>query len=277
MEEMVNQPDSGVEEEVVEQEEILEDAEGEELEEEQSEPEEENEEIEHDGKKFKIPKELKESFLRQADYTRKTQELAELRRAVEAEKAQVTQTNQAVLQGRARLMAVDEALQQYSKVDWDQYQAQDPQGAQSAFIKYTQLKDTRQQLAGDLYAFEQRSALEQQQAHAKLLEEGAATLQREIPGWGIELQGKLRDFAKDFGYSKEELAAVADPRAIKLLHAAWLAREVQKKPQTKPQKQEVKPVPQVGTGSAKVGRKDPSKMSDAEFAAWRREQIKKRK
>ena len=43
-------------------------------------------EVEIDGKTYKLPPELKDGFLRQADYTRKTQELAEQRRRMEAER-----------------------------------------------------------------------------------------------------------------------------------------------------------------------------------------------
>lgn len=39
------------------------------------------EEVEHSGKKYRIPKELKPALMLQADYTRKTQEAAEARRA----------------------------------------------------------------------------------------------------------------------------------------------------------------------------------------------------
>src|SRR5690242_17210740 len=40
--------------------------------------------IEHDGRAYKIPAELKNAFLRNADYTRKTQALAESRRELES-------------------------------------------------------------------------------------------------------------------------------------------------------------------------------------------------
>src|SRR5215204_3179929 len=46
---------------------------------------EELEEIERNGKKYKIPTALKSELLMQQDYTRKTQEVAEQRRAIEAE------------------------------------------------------------------------------------------------------------------------------------------------------------------------------------------------
>ena len=52
--------------------------------EEPAEPEEETTEIVKDGKAYKVPAALKDEILMHADYTRKTQEVAELRKSVEA-------------------------------------------------------------------------------------------------------------------------------------------------------------------------------------------------
>src|SRR5437868_9942337 len=58
---------------------------------------EESDEIEHEGRKYQVPKALKPLLLMQADYTRKTQEVAEQRRAVQAERQALHQTSQAEL------------------------------------------------------------------------------------------------------------------------------------------------------------------------------------
>jgi hypothetical protein len=52
-------------------------------------PAEDGEEIEHEGRKYLVPKALKPLLLMQADYTRKTQEVAEQRRAVMAERLRI--------------------------------------------------------------------------------------------------------------------------------------------------------------------------------------------
>ena len=48
--------------------------------------EEEAEEVDFEGKKYLVAKELKDALLRQSDYTRKTQEVAETRKQIEAER-----------------------------------------------------------------------------------------------------------------------------------------------------------------------------------------------
>ena len=54
-------------------------------------PEDDTEEVDWDGAKYRVPKPLKDALLRQADYTRKTQELAEQRRTVEQHFTSLTQ------------------------------------------------------------------------------------------------------------------------------------------------------------------------------------------
>ena len=64
-------------------------------------PPDDGEEIEHEGRKYLVPAALKPLLLMQADYTRKTQEVAEQRRAVQAERQALHQTSQAELDAYA--------------------------------------------------------------------------------------------------------------------------------------------------------------------------------
>jgi hypothetical protein len=50
-----------------------------------------SEEVDYEGEKYKLPKKLKDALLRQQDYTQKTQQVAEQRRAIEAQAQQVQQ------------------------------------------------------------------------------------------------------------------------------------------------------------------------------------------
>src|SRR5688572_14468037 len=60
-----------------------------------AEPVDELDEIEFDGERYKIPKKLKNGFLMQSDYTRKTQEVAEERKAIAAAKEAAKQEAEA--------------------------------------------------------------------------------------------------------------------------------------------------------------------------------------
>ena len=90
--------------------------------------------IEHDGREYVVPVELGGAFLRHADYTRKTQELADQRRELEAHRqtleSRAAESHQQTMD-RARLAALDENLGAFEGVDWELYAQQDPEAAQA--------------------------------------------------------------------------------------------------------------------------------------------------
>lgn len=238
-----------------------------------------SEEVEHEGQKYRIPKALKPALLMQADYTRKTQELAEQRRAAEAERAQARQVSQERLQAMARVVALDERIAAYGQTNWQSFSQNDPVAAQAAFMEFQQVKDARASLAAQLQQHEQQEHFEAQRQAAKRAEEGQAVLQRDIKGWGPELARQLSYYAvKEMGFQPQDIAQVADPRAVKLLHAAWLGHQVLAKQQQKPLANDTaapKPVTKV-TGSSAPARRDMNTLSTDDWMRARTEQLRKK-
>ena len=74
-------------------------------------PDDYDEEIDINGKRYKVPK---EAALRQADYTRKTQEIAEQRRQYEAAIERVSQVSEAETQALYQVAQIDAQLAQYT-------------------------------------------------------------------------------------------------------------------------------------------------------------------
>jgi hypothetical protein len=183
-------------------------------------------EVEHEGQTYEVPKALKGAFLRQADYTRKTQELAEHRRALEAERAQVAQLAEAHANAghdRVQLAALDHQLASFHGVDWKAYGQQDPQGAQALYRKFQGLAQARDQLAGAVAQHEHGRKLQAAREAAQAMAETGRTLAKEIDGWSPELAGKLTDYARGHGVTLEELQNASDPRIWKILHKAYVA------------------------------------------------------
>lgn len=183
-------------------------------------------ELELDGQTHTLPGALKGAFLRQADYTRKTQELAQHRRALEAERAQVAQladAHTAASHDRLQLAALDHQLAGFHGVDWRAYGQQDPQGAQALFHKFQGLAQARDQLAGAVAQHEHGRRLQAAREAAQAMAETGRTLAKEIDGWSPELAGKLTDYARGQGVTLEELQNAADPRIWKILHKAYVA------------------------------------------------------
>lgn len=264
--------------EIIDQPEVDSDTESGESQEGETQIEDDSEEVEHEGQKYKIPKALKTALMFQADYTRKTQEVAKDREAVVADRERFTQdaeAHRADIQEYARLVAADDQLKQYEQVDWQQLSTDDPLQAQKLWMQFSQLKDTRQNLAGTLTQREQQRNFDAQQKSAKQAEENRATIAREIKDWSPELAGKLRAFAQEDGWSQAEINNIT-PAQVKSLHRSFIGAQLLKKQTpTAPPGTPAKPVTKVGTNSA--AKKEPANMSDAEFATWRRSQIKNRK
>lgn len=229
------------------------------------------EDVEHDGKQYKIPKELKSALMKNADYTRKTQELAESRQQIEAEREGMKED----MQDHGRLYFVTDRLQQFEQVDWNDLSNREPAEAQRLWIQYSQLKDAKAKLESHIYSKQEQRKIDAQHANAKQLDEGRASLAKDIKGWSPELAVKLGEFAKSEGWTKNELDRIT-PHQVKSLHRAYISDQLIKKQKPEQeQKEQAKPVPQLSSGMSKV-RKSPTDMTDAEFSAWRSRTAKRK-
>lgn len=247
-----------------------------------SEPE--DEEIELDDLKLKVPKEqaqkVREALLRQADYTRKTQEVADLRKAVEAERQTLHQSSQAEVQAQAQVIALDQQLARYQQTDWDAWEDADPFEAQKAWRQYQTLQQTRGQAAQQFTQLRHQRTLEAQQTTAKRIEEGRAVLARDIKDWSPQLAETLLETGvKEYGFDRGEIESFEDPRMVKVLHDAhqWRkSQQKQKTAQTISRQQEVQPAAKIGKASAPPTGVD-DRLGADEWMRRRNEQARKRR
>lgn len=211
-------------------------------------------EIELEGEKFQVPEKLKDAFLRQQDYTKKTQEVAERRRQVEEQEQflqQRAQLSDAALQKAVEVRALASQLEQYSQINWEELADQDPAQALKLNLAYQRLQQQHTHAAGE---FQQIQVYEGQMLTAKrqeVLAKASEELAREIKGFGTQaFASQLKDTGKSYGFSEHELSTIVDPRHIKVLHDAHQWRELQKgKAQINKKVATVKPV-KVSTGRA---------------------------
>lgn len=213
-------------------------------------PDDDGEELEHDGQKYRIPKELKPLLMMQSDYTKKTQELADQRRSFEAHQNQVNQIIQQNFTDASKVVAMDERLASFKAVDWTTLSNQNPLQAQQLWFEFQQLKENRDTLANSVIAREQSRINQERELTAQRLAEGNAQLAKEIPGWSNELKSKLVAFAISNGINEQELSQVTDPRFVKLLHSAYVGAQVLKKGKSAPAEVDAKPVKTVGKSSS---------------------------
>lgn len=219
---------------------------------EEAEPEEELAEVEYEGKTYKVPPELEKAVLRQADYSRKMNEVS----AKEKDYAQrleyieaLDQTVDKRVEVMAEIRALDERIKAYEGIDWAAAKRDTPGEAAMAAVELLELKQARQQ-AGDKAGSIEREFLE---GKNKLLSEKRAdmvkVLSEKLPGWGDELGTKITQHAISKGWTAEELQTLTNPKVVMALEAERKYELAQKgKAELKAK---VKDVPQVVKPGAK--------------------------
>ena len=226
----------------------VEDAPEEDTSEEQSGEEEESEEQEQpqtftvkiDGKEVAVTlDELQKGYSRTQDYTRKTQQIAEVRKQVEAE----TQAVRAERGQYAQLLGALQAQLQATEpqVDLDRLYHEDP-------IEWVRQKEVMRERAEKVQAIQaeqqrlyQTSQREQQQALEQQLVLQKDALLAALPSWKDSKVAKAEkalvvESAKKAGFSDEDLNSVYDHRLVLLLRKAGLYDQMMSK------RQGIKPV-----------------------------------
>lgn len=255
----------------------------------QPEPEEDEEEVDLDDLKLKLPKEqaekLRQAALRQADYTRKTQELAETRKAFEAEREAITKADEREQSVRVNIALLDNQIAQLSQVNWNAYFDAEPFEAQKQFAHYQNVQNARRAAGDFLGSITQERQSKEQQANAqaaaefaKLMDQGTPAIKKAIPDWNSATSAKLVKEAIDgYGFTREEMTGIDERIILALSDAAkWRAHQATtKKTQAIQKQQEVQP-------AAKATRSNPpptglsDKLTADEWAKRRNAQLRAR-
>ncbi len=240
------------------------------------------EEVEHEGQVYAIPKALKGAFLMNADYTRKTQELAGHRRALERDRAHLDEKADSLhgaLDAHVGLHAADQQLEAFAGVDWQAFAQQDPHGAQALWMKFQNLAHGRERYGWALAHHQDRQAAVAAQELSAQLAHTGQVLSREIEGWSPQVAAKLVDYAGAFGVTIDELREIADPRLWKILHRAHLgdqALQQQATARSVAQTQAVRPAVSVAGSAAPAGSVR-DEMPTKEWMTQRNEQTRRRR
>lgn len=193
------------------------------------EAESEVEEVDWEGKKYAVPKELKDALMRQSDYTRKTQEIAETRRALEAKEAEIqqrAQVEESHLNDLANLRLVDGVLSKYQNVNWQAENQNDPVATQAKWIDYQQAMQARQALSGRISEAQQQRGLHQQRDIARRLQESEEALRADEKSWTPEKSAQLSQFIREtYGFTVDELAQSLSPKFVRAMRDAMVGRQ----------------------------------------------------
>ena len=248
-------------------------------EEEETPPEDDSVEVEYEGQKYRVPPALKDSLLRQSDYTRKTQELAEVRKQLETTLGEVRQATEEERGIEAQFTTNAKAIEEYKTIDWQKWADVAPVEANKARMHYQDLLNEQQQLATAHQSAQAKRLAIQQQETAKRLAEGQKVIAERIPDWGQDKANAILSFGQEqYGLSADELREIDDPRAILILNDAMQFRAAQKATATKQKvekQQAIKPAATIkGGGNPPKGLSD--NLSADEWIKRRNAQVAKR-
>lgn len=176
--------------------------------------------------------ELIKGYSRTSDYTKKTQNLAEQRKAVESERTKIEEAAKLRDTYAQRLQVIEQMLTQPTE-DLTALKDNDPVGYA---IKVAENMEREKQLAAvraERESVQAKQVAENQERLKTHIAQEAERLRSAIPDFSDEVKGEvirkeIRDYAKSVGWSDQELSQVYDHRAVLTLYRAMQFDKLQK-------------------------------------------------
>jgi hypothetical protein len=196
-------------------------------------------EVEIGGEKLPVKlSELRKGYLRQSDYTRKAQEISELRkqysenqRDVNQVREQLREESMGYLQAFKREMAAAYATQ--PEIDWDYLLNENP----GEYVRQKEMQERRDSIARQLYETEMAMAQQREAQEAQLHQERLTESKTKF----FETYPELRDSARakeaqvgmtqlliDASFDQQELENLSDYRMLDILYRLWKAENTAK-------------------------------------------------
>ena len=174
--------------------------------------------------------ELKAGYSRQSDYTQKTMQIAEERKALEADR----QNLQALINDyqnalQSPMPAMEQPVRPDAKL-WDE----DPIEAMRQTELYRQKMEDFQAESAKHQHLQQQAMAQKQQQMQEALNQQQVALKERIPEWQNEEtatkeKAEIRRFGLSMGFTENELAQIYDSRAVQVLRDAMRYNQLQTK------------------------------------------------
>tara|TARA_R110000851_G_scaffold18446_1_gene58053 strand:- start:3263 stop:4255 length:993 start_codon:yes stop_codon:yes gene_type:complete len=196
--------------------------------------------IKVDGEDTEVTlEELQNGYSRQRDYTRKTQELAQQRKAIEAKYHEVSQKDAIYSQLLPKMESTLKGELE-NEPDWNALYEADPIAYVREKDVWNEKKQKLQAVQAESQRLKQESNVVQQQKLQKFLQYGQQQLLEQIPEWQDNEKASkekmaIRDYGVNvLGYTPQEMDSVYDYRVLLGLRNAWLQHKTQQATKVKP-------------------------------------------
>jgi hypothetical protein len=180
-----------------------------------------------DGEEVEVTlEELAKGYSRTADYTRKTQDVAQNRKVLETE-VQAARSERAALAENLKLL--DEAIKEITpkEPDWDTLRVEHPDKFASVWAQWQQGVKERSEIQRLRQEAEQKVQADNFMARKERIEVEQGKLLEAIPTWKDEKvmaaeKADMVKYAESVGLTVEDLRNIDDHRALKIMREATL-------------------------------------------------------
>jgi hypothetical protein len=231
-------------------------------------------EVEFEGKTYKVKPELKDALLRQADYTKKTMEVAEQRKAVEA-KLQEAETYRSL--GLATIEAAAQAKTieaQIAQIESMSTQGLTQEQINAYNIQHMRLTEQKAAIDNDIRQMIEADRTMNSEQLAKFQQSAIEEAKKAIPNFDDKRRQDLEGLAVKLGVDPEDAKTITDASAYKILHLADIGQKFldrQRAAKKVENAQGTSPAAEVGGKS--LAAKDPNKMTTEEWMKHRQKQV----
>jgi hypothetical protein len=202
--------------------------------------------------------ELQKGYSRTEDYTRKTQEVAAQRKALESETVAARTERQQLAQ---HLKLLEETVTELTpkEPDWEAIRRDHPNDFARVWSEWQQAEKDRAQISQQRQEAEARVRKDQEDAYKEHVKTEQEKLYAAIPEWSKEDVRKseakaMAEYAQSLGFTPENLAQVSDHRVLLMLRKAMLHDKAQAAKPALIQRVQTKVTATTKPGSAPVSR-----------------------
>ena len=206
--------------------------------------------------------ELMKGYSRESDYTKKTMDLSNQRKEVESLQENLKKEFEAVKSSRdqyaQQLEILSKNLKQEENIDWENLYQDNPAEYVRKKAESDKRKETLQLAQQEQMRIQQEKRSEQEKVYQDYILNERKILAEKLPVYadkekGAEFTKRLSNFAKESGYTDQEIDMMVDHRAVLLLADAYRYNQLKK---TKLSDKKVNKAPKVVTSNASNVRED---------------------
>jgi len=209
-----------------------------------------------DGEEHEVTlEELRNGYQRQADYTRKSQSLAEQRKAYEANLEAVQSERGQYSEALESLSKQQNAsLERFKNIDWASLKQEDPMEYMEKRLELQDAKDRIHSIEVEKSRVQEKAIEDSKSFLQEKLQKEAETLAEKLPEYAdpsSTVRNDIREYTLGMGFSPEDVDGITDHRVVLVLHKAMMADKGIKTASTKKSKT-VPKVVKAGTPKTKA-------------------------